>query len=70
MKDGEYIHYFISGEISYKCNYLGGERHGEFIRYFITGEIEYKCWYLDGKSVTESECISYNRNIKLVLLGL
>ena len=49
MKDGEHIGYFNSGEIKYKCNYLGGELHGEYICYYISGEISYKINFIDGK---------------------
>jgi len=70
MKDVEHIDYYLSGEISYKCNYLDGKRHGEYIRYYKSGEISYKYYYIYGKSVTKFEWISYNRNNKLELLGL
>jgi len=67
---GEYIDYYLSGEILSKSMYLDGERHGEYIRYYKSGEITYKYYYIYGKSVTKLDCISYNRNIKLELLGL
>jgi len=67
---GEYIYYYTIGEISSKINYLDGKLHGEYIGYYSSGEISYKYWYLYGESVTELEWISYNRNIKLKLLGL
>jgi len=54
MKDGEHIEYYLSGEISSKCNYKDGEFHGEFISYFISGEIYCKCNYLGGKRNGES----------------
>jgi len=67
---GEFITYFKTGEISYKCNYLYGKRQGEYIIYYESGKIRSKYYFIDDKVVTELEWISYNRNIKLELLGL
>jgi len=39
MIDGEYIEYYLSGEIKYKCFYLDGKLHGESIYYFKSGDI-------------------------------
>jgi len=58
MKDGEYIEYYDSGEIYYRCFYLGGERHGESIYYYISGEIGTKCNFIGGK--LHGESISYD----------
>jgi len=70
MRDGEHIEYYDSGEIQSKCFYLGGEKLCESINYYLSGVIFYKSYYIYGKSVSELEWISYNRNIKLELLGL
>ena len=70
MKDGEHIRYYENGEILSKCRYLDGERHGEYISYFTSGDIWSKSYHINGKFVSESEWLSYNRNIKLELLGL
>ena len=70
MKDGEHIEYYDIGDISSKCNYKDGEKHGEYIGYCPSGEIRYKYYYINGKKVNELFWISYNRNIKLELLGL
>ena len=70
MKDGEHIEYYESGEISIKYNWLGGKKHGEFIDYYKSGDIWSKSYHINGKFVSESEWLSYNRNIKLELLGL
>ena len=67
---GESINYFMSGLISSKCNFIYGEFNGECIYYFLSGELNYKSYYIYDKAVTELEWISYNRNIKLELLGL
>jgi len=67
---GECIYYFISGEILSKRNFIDGELHGECIKYYSSGEISYKCNYVNGSYVTELEWLSYNRNLKLELLGL
>jgi len=69
-RNGESIIYFKSGEILSKRNYIDGKLHGECIYYLISGEIESKSNYLYGKRVTELECLCYNRNLKLDLLGL
>jgi len=69
-RHGEYTHYFISGEISYKYSYLDGKLHGKCIYYNESGEITSKSYYINGKFVSEFGWISYNRNIKLELLGL
>jgi len=53
-----------------KCNYKDGEKHGEYIGYCPSVEIRYKYYYINGKKVNELFWISYNRNIKLELLGL
>jgi len=34
MKEVEHIDYYLSGEIWFKCNYLGGNRHGLCIYYY------------------------------------
>jgi len=94
MIDGEYIEYYLSGEIKYKCfyldgklhgesiyyfksgdiasisNYLCGDTHGECIYYHASGKIYLKSLYIYSKGVTELEWLSYNRNIKLELIGL
>ena len=67
---GESILYYRSGEISSICNYKDGKYHGECIYYFVSGEVESKYYYIFGNGVSEFEWISYNRNIKLELLGL
>jgi len=67
MTDGEYIEYYISGVIKYKCNYIDDEVHGESIYYYISGNIISKYYHISGEMVTELE---YNRNLKLDLLGL
>jgi len=67
---GESIYYFPCGEISSSRNYLDDNLHGELTRYNINGVVLYKCWYLYGESVTELEWLSYDRNIKLELIGL
>jgi len=46
------------------------KKHGEYIQYLLTGEMWSKINYINGEFVTELEWISYNRNIKLELLGL
>jgi len=69
-RNGEYIKYFISGDIKCKCNYIDGEVHGEYIYYYINGEVECKYYYICSNEITELDWISYNRNIKLELLGL
>jgi len=70
MKDGEHIGYYSSGLISSVRNYLDGKLNGEYINYYSSGEISYKCNYVNGSYVTELEWLSYNRNLKLELLGL
>jgi len=67
---GEYICYYISGEISYKINYIDGKKNGECISYYESVEISSKSYYINDKFVSEFEWISYNRNIKLELIGL
>jgi len=69
-KHGEYINYYRCGLISIKCWYLGGGLHGECIHYFTNGELNYKSYYINGVDVTKLEWISYNRNLKLELIGL
>jgi len=67
---GECIYYFISGEILSKRNFIDGELHGECISYYESVEISSKSYYINDKFVSEFEWISYNRNIKLELIGL
>jgi len=67
--NGESIRYYESGELGSKINYLDGNLHGESISYLISGKIV-KYYYIYGKSVTELEWLSYDRNIKLELIGL
>jgi len=45
-------------------------KHDEIIEYYPSGEISCKYCYINGNLVTELECISYNRNLKLKLLVL
>jgi len=54
MNNGEHIEYYSDGEIRYRCNYLGVNRHGEFINYYISGEISSKCNYLGDNRHGES----------------
>jgi len=54
MKDGEYISYYISGDVEYKCFYLDGKRHGESIKYFSSGDISYTMNYIDDNLHGES----------------
>jgi len=68
MKDGEHIGYYGSGEILHKCLYLDGKLHGECIHYSESGEVEYKYYHIYHEPVTESEWLSYNRNLTLELL--
>ena len=70
MKHVEQIGYYKSDEISYKCNYLDGKIHGEFIKYYHNGEISYNYYYIYNNYVTELKWLSYNRNLKLELIGL
>jgi len=69
-RNGEFIDYYKSGEISSSRNYLDDNLHGELIYYYESGDISSKFYHINGKSVTEFEWLSYNRNIKLELLGL
>jgi len=68
--NGEFIKYYDTGGIYSKYNWLGGKKHGEHIEYYKSGDIWYKSYYIYGKFITELDWISYNRNIKLELLGL
>ena len=70
MNNGEHIEYYSDGEIRYRCNYLGVNRHGEFINYFTSGEISSKYYYIYDNLVIKLEWLSYNRNLTLELLGL
>jgi len=69
-RSGDCIYYFRSGVIESKCNYLDGKLNGEYIFYYISVEISGKRYYINDIKVTESQWISYNRNLKLELLGL
>jgi hypothetical protein len=40
-------------------------KHGEYISYLKSGEVIYKWYYINNDMVTESEWLSYNRDIKL-----
>jgi len=66
---GEFTSYYESGEILCKCWYLDGKKHGELITCYSSGKIIYS-YYINGRPVNDSEWTSYNRNIKLELLGL
>jgi len=68
--NGESIYYYTSGDISSKSYYKDGELHGESFFYNQSGDISHKYYYINDKFVTELEWISYNRSIKLELLGL
>ena len=70
MKDGEHIEYYDIGDISSKCNYIDGKRHGELIYYYPSGDISSKYYHINGNLVSELVWLSYNRNLKLELLGL
>ena len=56
-KQGEEIHYYESGEVEYKVNYLDGRKQGEEIGFYESGEVQYKVNYLDGRE--QGEYISY-----------
>jgi len=70
MKDGEHIEYYKSGVIRSKKYYIDYKYHGEFIYYYRSGEVECKCYHINGDDVTKLVWISYNRNLKLELIGL
>jgi len=64
-----------------ECNYyntdkkpklfvISGKLHGESIGYYENGKLYYKSYYINGDYVSELNWISYNRNLKLDLLGL
>jgi len=68
--NGENIYYYESGKIYSKCFYIDGDLNCEYISYFKDGELWSKRYFINNIHVTKLEWISYNRNIKLELLGL
>jgi len=70
MKDGEFIDYYPSGEISCSRYFVDSKLNGVCIVYYESGDICSTHYHINGKLVTKFEWISYTRNIKLELLGL
>lgn len=50
---GEYIEYFLNGNISYKYSFKNGVEDGEWVWYNEDGSIQRKCNYLDGQLLDE-----------------
>jgi len=70
INNGECIYYYETGEISSIINYKDGRKNGESINYFKSGLILFMKYYINNIKVSEFEWVSYNRNLKLELLGL
>jgi antitoxin component YwqK of YwqJK toxin-antitoxin module len=48
---GEYVCFYQTGKIRWKCNYEKGKLHGDFIEYWFSGKVDKKRNYENGKLV-------------------